>query len=331
MPYPLNRSLPKGQFTTESYEKLAALGYSTLEAVIATAFVRPRELSRFLGFDATSELEKLFPQLFHELSARMKSKSTREFPLGVILDKIPPTPPELEKDHLPDELARNLPPSASLIPQLPIVRDQEQRGTCVAFSALSSYERVGNDFSEQFVYAICKQRDGIPNQPGTWLRIAYPVVRDVGVCTETTWPYVGDSIAGNEGQNPPPASAVSECSAYKRSFTQVDPKDISRFKAAIAEGQVISFSIPVFDSWYRNISVQETGDIIMPLPGEPVQGGHAMALVGYADDLAYPGGGRFELRNSWGEGWAWNSSLGSGYGTIPYQYIAGFGKEAFFF
>jgi C1A family cysteine protease len=55
-----------------------------------------------------------------------------------------------------------------------------------------------------------------------------------------------------------------------------------------------------------------------------------MCIVGYEDNDAdnSPGGGRFLIRNSWGERFGIESPLGAGYGTIPYAYITKFGVEA---
>jgi len=53
------------------------------------------------------------------------------------------------------------------------------------------------------------------------------------------------------------------------------------------------------------------------------RGGHEVLLVGYEDDVREKGGGRFLVRNSWGEGWG-----DGGYGTVPYAYVECFCNEA---
>lgn len=80
-----------------------------------------------------------------------------------------------------------------------------------------------------------------------------------------------------------------------------------------------------------NPQVAFTGRITNPVPFEMQRGGHAMCMVGYADDPSSfgIGGGRFIIRNSWGQSWGINSAFGAGYGTIPYSYINRFGLEAF--
>jgi C1A family cysteine protease len=110
------------------------------------------------------------------------------------------------------------------------------------------------------------------------------------------------------------------------------PTSVPHLKAELARGRCVAFSVPVFDSWYRNNpGVERSGDIMMPFPGERGDGGHAMCIVGYRDDAAEEaiGGGRFLLRNSWGSTWGTENPNGPGYGTIPYAYLTQYGKEAY--
>jgi C1A family cysteine protease len=73
---------------------------------------------------------------------------------------------------------------------------------------------------------------------------------------------------------------------------------------------------PSLQACLRNIAAPDVE------PSEPVDGGHAMCLIGYQDDAGAPDGGYFILRNSWGQGWGAQCPFGAGNGTIPYQYIA---------
>ena len=77
--------------------------------------------------------------------------------------------------------------------------------------------------------------------------------------------------------------------------------------------------------------MKNTGDIVMPVPGEIGVGGHAMCIVGYVPlprNRALDGG-RFIIRNSWGQAWGITSPYGAGYGTIPFRYIRHFAMEAY--
>lgn len=87
--------------------------------------------------------------------------------------------------------------------------------------------------------------------------------------------------------------------------------------------QLVGIAIPLYRSWMRNPVVRKYGNITMPLPGEVRDRiGHAVTLVGFQDDDDFAGGGFFIVRNSWDHHWASQSLFGSGYGTIPYAYIA---------
>ena len=66
----------------------------------------------------------------------------------------------------------------------------------------------------------------------------------------------------------------------------------------------------------------------MPLAGESVREGHAMAIVGFQDDDRTPGGGYFLLRNSW-QPWAWDGVWQAGYGYMPYAYITRYASAIF--
>jgi hypothetical protein len=46
-------------------------------------------------------------------------------------------------------------------------------------------------------------------------------------------------------------------------------------------------------------------------------GGHAVAIIGYVDDVAQPGGGLFIVENSWGASWGYR-----GYFYMPYAVLA---------
>jgi C1A family cysteine protease len=111
----------------------------------------------------------------------------------------------------------------------------------------------------------------------------------------------------------------------------VAPASPIDYRNELLAQRAVAFSIPVFNSWYRSSVVVYTGDITMPIPGEVRVGGHAMCIVGCIDlpGRHEIGGGRFILRNSWDAKWGISSPYGTGYGSIPYAYIARFGTEAY--
>lgn len=230
----------------------------------------------------------------------------------------------------PAEGRRVLPPASDLLDQLPELRSQGPRGTCVAHAVLALREQLEIaagapkqiNLAEQFVHWWCKAHDGIPQRSGTYVAVAMRCLRELGAPQEALWPYVRDPIADNEGQGPPPPACADGDPALRTGRTiELNPTDIVGIKACLAEGRAVAFSVPVFDSWYYSAATRQWGKITLPLRGEAADGGHAMTLVGYQDDPTAPGGGYFLVRNSW-QPWAYDGVWQEGYGAIPYAYIS---------
>jgi hypothetical protein len=231
----------------------------------------------------------------------------------------------------------NLPPSVRLVDELGPVKDQGQRGTCVAFASVALREHLArkeHDFSEQFLYWACKQLDG-HDGPGTYIHTAMTALSEYGCCLGRTWPYNHRQIDGNESQHPPPHGATGEakehCVANSR---PVEPSLVEHYKQVLAgerkiPGMPVVFGVLVFASWYMSAETHRTGKITLPLPGEDPMAGHAMCVVGYQDDDSVPGGGYFVVRNSWGKEWALESPEAPGHALVPYAYVESYVLEAF--
>lgn len=224
-----------------------------------------------------------------------------------------------------------LPVSVNLISKMSAIRDQGQRGTCVAFALTGVHElhrtKFGPlpDLSEQHLYHEAKRVDGSPGVCGTWQVKAVNVLQAVGECVETVWPYNKSPPCNNNGTVP--GGAAGDAATRKCQPVILSPNDVPGAKALLAGGSAVGLSVPVYNSWYASLAVKKTGDITMRLSGEHPVGGHAVCLVGYQDNPEYPGGGYFLVRNSWGAAWAYASVHGAGYGTIPYDYVAQDGWE----
>jgi C1A family cysteine protease len=225
-------------------------------------------------------------------------------------------------------------PSVNLIDKLMApIRNQGQRGTCVAFTSTAALEYyfgrfrnlVGLNLSEQFQYFNMVTSTGQRN-----LMSAFPLLKSSGICQETTWPYYPRPIAGNDTQGPAPAQAATEAGGFRcQEVRQLPPRSVADLQTALQRGRIVGIGIPVYNSWMNSGIVRLYGNITVPLPGEvPQTIGHAVALVGYTDDVDFAGGGYFIVRNSWGNTWAPRSAFGPGYGTIPYRYITGFNWDA---
>jgi C1A family cysteine protease len=250
--------------------------------------------------------------------------------------------PTERRAALPKAAAFGSVPDVNLEPEMPAVRDQAYRGTCVAHAAVADFEHylISNgdaerdtiDLSEQFLYWNCKKNDGEPSQEGTMLSVAMPLLVTDGCCLETTWPYNPKPIQGNEGQAPPPVNAAQDAAGRKAPGARsITPQAIPEIKDELAAGRCVAISVVVYDYCWTTPEIRNSGNITMPFPDDISNEGHAICLVGYEDLEGEPelGGGRFILRNSWDSYWGVNCEFGTGYGTMPYAYLTTYGMEAY--
>jgi hypothetical protein len=321
---------PLGQvpgLQSQQVQALQQYGFSDAEQVVAVVAI-PGVVDHFMTATGLSkqQVDDLVVKLRDVVPMIAGAADTAEFAMGAL----PPTP-EIDAlgaaaDDQP-HIAGPLPPSVNHIALMPQPKQQGSRGTCVSFAMTAVHEfhqrTTGNqveDLSEQFLYHQTKLIDGQPAICGTWQVKAAQVLQTVGQCPESVWPYNGNLPCNNNGLEP--AGALAAAAGHQLTAVVLPPKDVIRIKQQLAAGCVVGFSIPVYNSWFMSNETKRTGRITMRIGNEPVSAGHAMCLVGYQDDPNAPGGGFFILRNSWFGVWGTECPYGSGYGTIPYAYIA---------
>lgn len=192
-------------------------------------------------------------------------------------------------------------------------------GNCVAQSARSikvvqerqNHPTSGYDFSEDFVYQECKKLDGIPNEEGTYPRVAMKVLKDIGVPQKGLYE---DLTKHNE--RPKPSQQAYESAKQFKVSAYAKVQTINEIKHAVAGGSPVMGGSIVTSNFYDNT------DGWIDLPGGYFLGGHAFAIDGYDDSLThtYQNGttrkGFFRIINSWGEDWG-----DKGYAWLPYDYI----------
>ncbi|MFQ5809930.1 MAG: C1 family peptidase [Armatimonadota bacterium] len=218
------------------------------------------------------------------------------------------------------------------------IKDQDDRGTCVAFASMAGMEaKYGGgslDLSEQDAYhrfmrqasRTCCYNYGLKTTDSADYLKAH------AVCRDTYWPYVsygglGCPISNGNAHRP---SAASTNAKYKiKTFRKIwrneslttdtgtwinNPKYL---EALLHFGSDIVFGTHVAGwSWPVTgvVDVQLSGG--EPLPSE---GGHAMLMVGYDRPGQY-----FILKNSWGSGCGQ-----SGYVYLSYDYIRTYSKYGY--
>lgn len=319
-------------FTAEILAKLAAFWIVNCEDLVSTAVGEGglAGLVSVLGL-GEGEVVKLVEAAQAALPPTVSFAPGDIQPQGLgALDEREPG----EEKSLPPSFAP-LPPSVDLRAGFGPVRNQGQRGTCVAHAGAAVREYLlqqkppALEFSEQFHYWDCKQNDLIPNLPGTYIKTSMARLQESGIPLEAAWPYNSNPIPGNEGQGPAPQGAAEAAVKYRiTKSTRLVPTDVEGLCQSLSENKPISFAVPVYNYWFAE-PVRSSGDVRLPLPGEPLAGGHAMCMVGYQQDEATPGGGYFLVRNSWGTSWASRSAVEPGYARIPFAYIRQYANSAF--
>jgi hypothetical protein len=266
------------------------------------------------------------------------SSAYAELPAGPAPDLLPENDAEFDSVPPPagfttfDLRPETLPSEVNLASWFRQIQDQQGRNTCVAFATCALMEYEANrankvlDFSEQFLYWACKQIDDIPDRSGTFLGWAFRVTPGQGCCLAATWPYRTLSKPGNDAQGPPPTGAQSQAVQYRTAAALFYNKnDVNVLRQSIGAGRPVAYTLPVHPSWWaNNPAVRRTGNIPLPIAGEQPSGTHALCLVGYNDQSQ-----RFLIRNSFGSRWGTESSVGVGYGTLPYEFVRRFGLEAY--
>ena len=311
--------------------KLAKLGIRSLEEAIGVAQAAPKQLSDYLGIDAQKTLDPYLRTVDPAQIAEM----TRVLSLPCPVDPIQSV---ASLDSVPDYLEpAPYPSSVNHVAEMPPIRGQGGRNTCVAFAGLSCYEHflgtTGNpiQLSEQFLYCESKLTDGHPTAPGTRLVIAYLALKNYGCSPLVDWPYIPTQDPNNESQGPPPDGTVEDAANYRlQSPMQLPPRSLQDFRNYLYAGRCVAFALPVFPSSLNNGPARLYGYFQNPLQTEMPSGSHALCIVGYLDQPDHPelGGGTFLVRNSWWPAWGVQSPIAPGYGTISYLYVSRFATEA---
>jgi C1A family cysteine protease len=319
-------------------EKLCNIGITDAEQLLGVAGIPDvyGHLAEFLEVSkieleaAVKEARRVVPE---SVAQEVEVPVSYSYALGVL----PPTPDMVaaaEKSIESDTSTRVLQSSVNLIAQMPSVRFQASRGTCVAFTVTAIHDYATrlvssqpNDFSEQHIYYETKLIDGASASCGTWQEKAAIALANRGQCLESIWPYDPNPPCNNHGAIP--QNARPNGLNYRFQLVAIPARDVQAIKTALVGKKPVGISIPVYNSWYQSSETKRTGRLNMRIGTEPSVGGHAVCLVGYQDSSSSPGGGYFILRNSWSTSWGYECPYGAGYGTIPYQYISNDNWEAF--
>lgn len=224
-----------------------------------------------------------------------------------------------------------LPSKADLREWCSPIEDQEDLGSCTANAGVAIveyFERrafgVHIDASRLFLYKVTRNLMKETGDTGAYLRSTMGALVLFGVPPEEYWPY---KIKDFDVE--PPAFCYGFAQNYQAiKYYRLDPPGTSpavllnRIKSNLAAGLPSMFGFTVYTSIAQ--ADDNGGKIPYPTPGEKIEGGHAIAAVGYDDGMkiknTYKNGvettGALLIRNSWGTGWG-----DEGYGWLPYEYV----------
>jgi len=215
-----------------------------------------------------------------------------------------PSPPD-DRDH---PLALYVPQLASVIAELPKrkvpwtpnmpVYDQGMLPACVGFAnALSATIDQRRDFARTAwydgaeLYDLCKAEDGIPNEDGTYPRVALKVRSEKGALIKKS------ARAADVGHR----SLIARYAA----LTNLD-----EIKSAIYLYGSAVLGSTWYDEWF-NVPASKT------LPkGYTPAGGHCYLVLGWSDYKQ-----AFLLQNSWGPGWGYSIGGCGGRAWLPYTLV----------
>ena len=220
------------------------------------------------------------PKIPYRLGCFKDVKDLRDIPMGLVLPPI------------------KAPESVDYTEAMTAVRHQGNEGTCVAFASavgLKEYQdtieyRKTIALSPRYLYSLCKANDGIPDEDGTYPRVAMKMLLKYGVCPESYWPYKPHQKDGHK----PGADRAAKKYAIKAYARLGSVQEMKR--SLLVNGPFLA-GVEVFRSWFTR-TVTDTGVIPFPKPSDAFEGGHAVCVMGYDD-----GEKVFKFKNSWGARW----------------------------
>lgn len=230
----------------------------------------------------------------------------------VYLSNLQPDPKD-PRDWIFEPEEAILPESHDLRDFTGFVEDQLSIGACAVNTGASGCEAYlisdgrlvdtsatdAFDLSRLFPYQPSRKALGLPDSiEGTTLREVMRVLKNIGICRESVWPY--DVAKANE---PPSAEAIADAANYKLHayyripLTNTD-KALYAVQYAIASGWPVAVGMRV-GRMLPTLTPQEYYRFVHPT-ANPEIGGHAMLIVGY---LRIKGVLYWIIENSWGPNW----------------------------
>ena len=175
------------------------------------------------------------------------------------------------------------------------IKDQGSRGWCTSFATIATIENSANqqaqnlDLSEIYLWNQYKDYD---------MYASTDAASKTFIVSEKDWPYYDNPVEGYE------KNGIVKIKSYK------DMNSIDEAIKSLDQNKPIIFGVETTPYW----GSPNKGVVVAK---GVVEGGHAIAIVGYFLDPLNEtmGGGFLIFKNSWGTGWG-----DDGYGYLPFIY-----------
>ena len=197
----------------------------------------------------------------------------------------------IKKVGLAEPAKVSLTSSADLRAWCSPIENQGSLGSCTANAGVAIVEYFERkafgkhiDASRLFLYKVTRNLLNWTGDTGAFLRTTMEALVLFGVPPEEYWTYaIGDF------DKEPPAFCYAFAQSYQAiSYYRLDPPGTSKdalllqIKTNLAAGFPSMFGFTVYNSISQAAT---TGKIPHPTKGEKIEGGHAVALVGYNDSM----------------------------------------------
>jgi len=212
-------------------------------------------------------------------------------------------------------------------------RNQGRKGTCTVFGTVGviefHYAKRGNpvQLSEQFAAWAANKAAGEHRRGYFTEKEVIAGIKGFGICKEELMPY-----KQSRGGGVPNKGAMDDAKTRRsvsvtwiqdgesgRSKVGFSEQVISAIVGSIADGDPVTLAM----NWPKTLRLSKDDVIGMQHEkGRPP--GHIVVAVGYEKDAKWPGGGRIEIRNSWGPNWA-----DEGYAWVTFEFLRESGSDAF--
>ena len=207
---------------------------------------------------------------------------------------------------------------------------QGDRDVCSLFAitALAEYEYARQTtgpharLSEEYLIWAAKKANGKTGDQAMFYEAVHGL-NQLGICPADEMRYTDKP----DPHRKPSTEALAESQPLRQRWqaewikrwsldSALTDRELLEIKRALADGHPVACGL----RWPKKLHGSEL--LAVPPPHE-VFDGHSIALVGYEDDPAKPGGGAFLFRNSFGPAWG-----NHGYGVMSYAYVRAYANDA---